>query len=488
MGKTIIYLILLSLIFSLTFCSKDDDVDPIDREGQGPIQGANYYVATWGNDNDSGTFDKPWATWQKAFDMAEEGDIVYFRGGVYYSSGTNTQPTIAPYAYTPHGHSGTQVNPICFFAYPGEHPVLDCSRQHSNSSIVSGISLISCQYIHFRGLTIRNVYQRVSDKLAQGITLEYTANLTFENMTIYNISGRGVGGESLTGYYDNVVTPVTIQCDTTRWINCDFVNLCDSLSANPGNAADGIKVTLTGRTSAEYSIPYWYLYGCRVWNYSDDGFDIGGPGIVIHDHCWVSSTEKYAEFVIEGNGFKEGGVFDPFVAADANAGYNWRQQRNCIAVHCEGSGFYDLDYEPYYRTNGLIYNNLAYHNKIGFSSTVNSSTPRTTTYRNNIAYQNVDYPVAVYYPSIYPESNNTWDATQDNSWPGWVDAGDVDVTEADFVSLDTIGMWSSRKDDGSLPDISFGKLIEGSDLIDAGVDVGIAFQGSKPDLGAFETE
>jgi uncharacterized protein YjdB len=450
------------------------------------LNAKTYYVSVIGNNNNEGTYNQPWATWQKAFDKALAGDTVFIRGGTYYSSGTNTQPTIAPYAYTPHGHSGTKEKPICFFAYPGETPILDCRGQYSNSSIVSGISLISCQFIHFKGLTIRNVYQRQSDKLAQGISIEFTANLTFENMTICNIGGRGVGGECLTGFYDKVTTPITILYDTTRWINCDFYNLCDSISSNPGNAADGIKITLTGRTSTQYAIPYWYLYGCRVWNYSDDGFDIGGPGIVVDDNCWVSSTKKYIQFGIEGNGFKEGGVFIQFVAADADAGFHWRQQKNCIAVYCEGSGFYDLDYEPYYRTNGLVYNNLAYHNKIGYFACANGPKPRTTVYKNNIAYQNSDYPAAIYYTSVYQESNNTWDATQDNTWPGWVPASDVTVSDADFVSLDTTGMWGPRKADGALPNINFGKLTGSSDLINAGVDVGLPFNGSDPDIGYAE--
>ncbi len=38
-----------------------------------------------------------------------------------------------------------------------------------------------------------------------------------------------------------------------------------------------------------------------------------------------------------------------------------------------------------------------------------------------------------------------------------------------------------------LPDITFGRLATGSDLIDAGVNVGLPFSGSAPDIGVFET-
>jgi hypothetical protein len=60
------------------------------------------------------------------------------------------------------------------------------------------------------------------------------------------------------------------------------------------------------------------------------------------------------------------------------------------------------------------------------------------------------------------------------------------VTDSDFMSVDTTGVRDPRKADGSLPDVNFMHLAAGSDLIDAGVDVGIPYSGSAPDLGAFE--
>jgi hypothetical protein len=44
-----------------------------------------------------------------------------------------------------------------------------------------------------------------------------------------------------------------------------------------------------------------------------------------------------------------------------------------------------------------------------------------------------------------------------------------------------------RKSDGSLPDIDFLKLAPTSDLINKGVEVGLPYNGSAPDMGAFET-
>jgi hypothetical protein len=68
-----------------------------------------------------------------------------------------------------------------------------------------------------------------------------------------------------------------------------------------------------------------------------------------------------------------------------------------------------------------------------------------------------------------------------NSWnPPFV------VTNEDFASIDPNAAYGARNADGSLPDIAFMRLANGSDLIDGGTDVGLPYNGSAPDLGAFE--
>jgi hypothetical protein len=82
--------------------------------------------------------------------------------------------------------------------------------------------------------------------------------------------------------------------------------------------------------------------------------------------------------------------------------------------------------------------------------------------------------------------NNTWNLK-------------LDLTEDDFMSLDdpsmivtgkdlsTIpGMLGPRNADGSLPNVDFLKLKEGSRAIDKGEDLGFPFAGEAPDLGAYE--
>jgi MYXO-CTERM domain-containing protein len=68
-----------------------------------------------------------------------------------------------------------------------------------------------------------------------------------------------------------------------------------------------------------------------------------------------------------------------------------------------------------------------------------------------------------------------------NSW-------DLNLVPAnnDFTSVTDTGFMGPRQADGSLPAIDFMKLRAGSQMIDKGTNVGIAFVGSAPDLGAYE--
>jgi hypothetical protein len=56
------------------------------------------------------------------------------------------------------------------------------------------------------------------------------------------------------------------------------------------------------------------------------------------------------------------------------------------------------------------------------------------------------------------------------------------------VSLDHTQMLLPRKADGSLPDITFMHLADGSDMVDAGSYVGLPYTGISPDLGCFERQ
>jgi len=214
-----------------------------------------YYVApTGGSDNNPGTISQPWATWQKAFNTARAGDTVFFRGGVWYPkehADGNNITLIHPDDGI--GYNGTADNKICYFNYPGEVPILDCSQVNmSGNTFNTGIDMIGLHFVHFRGLTVRNVLQPASGNVATGVSSYWGSNITYENMTVHNIGGRGFEHMGSLGFGSNTY-------DTTRWINCDSFNNYDPFSEDPGNAADGWK--------CDNEAGGVFLFdGCRAWN------------------------------------------------------------------------------------------------------------------------------------------------------------------------------------------------------------------------------
>ncbi len=221
-------------------------------------------------------------------------------------------------------------------------------------------------------------------------------------------------------------------------------------------------------------------------------FDPGGAGKRVFNNCWAMSTDKYIGLGgIEGNGFKTGAIGED-QAGHYPTGYVFVEVTNCLAVHNFGYGFYN-NLELGTDNNAKFLNNTSYQNFGGyFDVPLLVVSSRGLEMRNNLAYGNINSnysQVGIYNPSVYTESNNTWVATQETgagSWPGWRINPAVTVTATDFVNLDASQLTLPRKPDGSLPDITFLKLTAGSDLIDAGVKVGLPFSGSAPDIGYAE--
>lgn len=108
-----------------------------------PASGINctLYVAPDGDDNNNGSDDQPWGSFQYAAESIQAGDTVCFRDGIY---------EIPEGIYLT--RSGTPESPITFAAYPGEQPVLDGMNEAGDLiTIEAGIS-----YIRLSGFVVRN--------------------------------------------------------------------------------------------------------------------------------------------------------------------------------------------------------------------------------------------------------------------------------------------------------------------------------------------
>jgi hypothetical protein len=407
----------------------------------------DYFVATWGDNADAGTFNEPWATLQYAMSNVEAGDTVYLRGGTY-------AVTSAQAITSNPGLVGTEANPICFFNYPGETPIIDGSTKTSQSH---GITLYYSSFVEFRGIHVQDHAQFETSSFPSAFNLYYCTDITFDRCVVANIGGRGFAGR---------------WCSRFTYINCDAYNLDNNLTAEPGGDADGFFLS----PSSHNFTGQHYFYGCRAWKCSDDGWDIENLGLIVVENCWAFNNgfEKYDDPGL-GNGFKIN------LTPAENVSQLSRIFKNNIAAYNRRTGITTND-----NVSGArwmhVYNNTSYANGLfgeagyGFQVYPTNSSDANEEYRifrNNIAYANTTLDFRLATGAVCTQDNNSWN-------------GGVTVTNADFISVDSTGLTGTRQEDGSLPNLSFLKLAATSDLIDAGTDVGLDYSGTAPDLGAFE--
>jgi len=143
-----------------------------------------------------------------------------------------------------------------------------------------------------------------------------------------------------------------------------------------------------------------------------------------------------------------------------------------------------------------VYNNFIYNNLDGFASSDSWSTYSPSYYKdiftNNIIHEWTSEYQATFKAADYTNGNPSYATLTTNTfvltgiYGNCISNPSFTVTDADFISLDTLQLRYPRKADGSLPNIDFGKLAPNSDLIDAGTDVGLDYYGDAPDLGPWE--
>jgi len=355
---------------------------------------------------------------------AAAGDTIYVKAGTY---ATTTTISITK--------SGTSGKPCCLMVNPGEaRPVLDFSGM-SAASGNRGI-LLKGGYWHIKGIIIKGAGDN-------GLNISGNNNIVeFCDFLENRDGGCQLGG----GASNNQI------------INCDSYYNMDPGEGN----ADGFSPKLDVGSGN-------YFKGCRSWQNSDDGYDgYLRPADNItstFESCWCFKNgfrKDGSESLGNGNGFKMGG-------SDAKDLQHNQILKNCLSVGNRVKGFDQNNNKG----SMALYNCTALNNGTNYQIDAGKlAAGRTLTITNCISAGTGGVSV-------------TGGTITTCSW-----SGGFSVSNADFVSVDPSQLSAARKADGSLPDITFMHLQTNpkSKLIDAGTIIsGMDYNGSKPDLGCFET-
>ena len=160
------------------------DADPT------PLPGRQLYVSPEGKDSQTGSFEQPFATLEKALGTMQAGDTLYLRSGIYP---LNQRLKLEK--------SGRHDAWIIVSAYPGETPVLDyngfaCQNEQPVDDwtpLASGqLEIGNHSYIRIQGLHLKNI-------ISMGITAAGGSNVDVAGNTIQNAyhSGLFLGGKNI---------------------------------------------------------------------------------------------------------------------------------------------------------------------------------------------------------------------------------------------------------------------------------------------------
>lgn len=383
-----------------------------------------YFVAPNGGDSNSGAESSPFKTISKAVAVAQAGEGIYLREGVYYVSSTITL-----------SGKGSAESSYYIWAYPGEQPVINFAGQSTGSH---GF-YITGDYWSLRGLEVKNAGK-------SGIRITGNHN-TIEGCSLHHNRDSGLYIGINKGKELNTDG---LQAAYNQIINCDsYLNYDASGSTGPGGNADGFACKLNPGKGNVFR-------GCRAWENSDDGWDLYMANFqVIIENCWTwhngdPNSYGYSDsnWGGNGNGFKVGG-------GDKNKpnefySYGPHLLNNCIAFDMKyGKGASHKAFDRNNNKTGITMTDcLAFNSITGFSF---SEAPSDGTIHKltNCAAFGCNTARSL---KGAQETNTDW----------------TTVSAADFESL-AVGLAKEmRQADGSLPDNSFGKLKPDSPLVGKG--------------------
>ena len=427
--------------------------------------GTTYWVATDGDDEAPGTESEPWLTLNKAATTATAGDTVYFKNGVYAQS---TQQE--------NWNSGSAANGYITFRAQNAGQA-ELQRTGSGGRLVE---MTSESYIRFYDLKFKG-------QLTVGTQLcrhTYCDHIEYYDCEIYNTQYIGVQFDDCD---DCVLDGCTIHPD----------------NATGTSAGDGIQVT-GGSSTPCTNIT---ISDCEVYNTEHAGIKLYAVNGATVENCTVHDTSSHGISVGGELGrtaqnvtvryctLRDLGEYDP--SPGGEQGLRIHDSADNVLCHhntidtCYGPGITCSD------VTGTVelYNNTIYgadqnDNDWGMLNLeeTDSATPDIT-FKNNVIFATrttytlriddslesyIDLDYNLYYSSAVSEkirrNGTTYTSYSDYKSVGGYESNTVIDDNPDFEDA---------------PNGDF-HLTLGSPAIDEGVDVGLDYLGSAPDIGRWE--
>ena len=445
-----------------------------------------FYCSPKGNDDFAdGSEMAPFYSLQKAADLAQPGDTIYMLAGTYvYDDRINIY------------NHGTEEKYIHVFAKDGR-ATLDFSAMpyhgHSDNPY-QGIRLCG-SYWHFYRIDITNA----SDN---GMLIERNKPTGGSASDVINANEQAHDNIiEECNFYRNGDTGLQLKnlASNNRIINCDSYLNCDEGQGDADGFAPKISV---GDGN--------YFYGCRAWLNSDDGWDVffkkdGGFGdnkTIIMENCITYKNGFLDENTIapdgNGNGFKMGsyqGAMNVYMnrcLAICNKAKGFDQNHNAgdiIMNNCTGMTLKSISDKAYsYR----IYESIATGHEVRLTNCIAINDNATT--------DKLDKDTGLPKPGEDGKYGQYGRFQVDSTLTGMsvITCEFRSASPDQFVNITNHAeLMGERQPDGSLPYSTFARLKKDARLIDKGTPVsgtiyrgievaGIDYEGSAPDLGAYE--
>lgn len=347
----------------------------INHAALGQSSGATYYVAPWGNNQNSGTnAQSPWQSLSYATYQMHAGDTLFVRGGMYSNQG-----------FTIPAGVGTPTSPLRIVAYPGEAPVLTGSETYAVAAEIYSSTIIDG--LHFENLTnvtnavdIWGNYVTVQNCTFKNVPFQFIRVMGADHVTIQNNYMDGNGQLQQDGLGDAIYigsgTHVLVQNNYDTRAGHYFFDAMALPSQNPSSqivVRDNTVESFWGGGIGHGSAQNLVYENNRLRHvgegvpYIKASFEIAGMGSIVRYNVMTDEAAWYSDNVLD-------------IVAEDNGG-----TQDALHNRVYNNVFYKNGYMPIFESqrwerdlsDNKVLNNIMYYNETGGAAFYN---PPTTTY------------------------------------------------------------------------------------------------------------